>query len=89
MYRCGYRNPSEQRAGTKRHAVLGIGGGRVLDCAKAVANLLSHVGLVTIPTVAATCAAWSPVSIIYNELGGHVRSQPLSRMPLMLLVARM
>lgn len=66
--------------------VLGIGGGRVLDCAKAVANLLSHVGLVTIPTVAATCAAWSPVSIIYNELGGHVRSQPLSRMPLMLLV---
>jgi glycerol dehydrogenase/uncharacterized oxidoreductase len=66
--------------------VLGIGGGRVLDCAKAVANLLTNVGLVTIPTVAATCAAWSPVSIIYNEHGGQVRSQPLSRMPLMLLV---
>ncbi|KAA5971512.1 iron-containing alcohol dehydrogenase family protein [Pantoea sp. M_9] len=72
----------------EQHAtlVLGIGGGRVLDCAKAVANLLNNVGLVTLPTVAATCAAWSPVSIIYNEYGGHVRSQPLSRMPLMLLV---
>ncbi|MBU9823086.1 iron-containing alcohol dehydrogenase family protein [Rahnella sp. BCC 1045] len=66
--------------------VLGIGGGRVLDCAKAIANLIDDIVLVTLPTVAATCAAWSPVSIIYNAHGGHVRSQPLSRMPLMVLV---
>ncbi|WP_034949837.1 iron-containing alcohol dehydrogenase family protein [Erwinia oleae] len=66
--------------------ILGIGGGRALDCAKAVAAGLGDGVLVTMPTVAATCAAWSPVSIIYNERGGHVRSQPLSTMPLMVLV---
>jgi len=66
--------------------ILGMGGGRVLDCSKAVANQLSDVVLVTLPTIAATCAAWSPVSIIYNEQGGQLRSQPLSLMPLMVLV---
>ncbi|CAI1217671.1 iron-containing alcohol dehydrogenase family protein [Serratia ficaria] len=66
--------------------VLGIGGGRVLDCSKAIASQLADVTLVTLPTVAATCAAWSPISIIYNEHGGHVRSQSLSLMPLMVLV---
>lgn len=66
--------------------ILGMGGGRVLDCSKAVANQLSDVALVTLPTIAATCAAWSPVSIIYNEQGGQLRSQPLSLMPLMVLV---
>jgi len=66
--------------------VLGIGGGRVLDCAKAVANALAGVALVTLPTVAATCAAWSPVSIIYNAQGGHQRSIALEKMPLLVLV---
>lgn len=37
--------------------VLGIGGGRVLDCSKAIASQLADVALVTLPTVAATCAA--------------------------------
>ncbi|MCU5773612.1 iron-containing alcohol dehydrogenase family protein [Erwiniaceae bacterium BAC15a-03b] len=66
--------------------VLGIGGGRVVDCAKAVANRFAQMELVTLPTVAATCAAWSPVSIIYNPQGGQERSVPLARMPAMVLV---
>lgn len=66
--------------------VLGVGGGRVLDCTKAIANLIGDIMLVTLPTLAATCAAWSPVSIIYNVHGGYIRSQQLSRMPLMVLV---
>ncbi|MFS2224310.1 iron-containing alcohol dehydrogenase family protein [Pantoea sp. B65] len=66
--------------------VLGIGGGRVLDTAKAVANNLDQVALVTLPTLAATCAAWSPVSIIYNAQGGQQHSVDLVRMPVMVLV---
>ncbi|MDQ9130215.1 iron-containing alcohol dehydrogenase family protein [Serratia fonticola] len=66
--------------------VMGIGGGRVLDCAKAVANGLQNVAVVTMPTQAATCAAWSPLSIIYNEHGGFERRQTLSDMPLLVLV---
>lgn len=66
--------------------VLGIGGGRVLDCAKAVANALDGVAAVTVPTIAATCAAWSPMSIIYHPQGGQDRRLMLSHMPLMVLV---
>jgi len=66
--------------------VLGIGGGRVLDTAKGVGNRLEGVAIVTFPTVAATCAAWSPITIIYNAAGGHESSQPLTKMPALVLV---
>lgn len=66
--------------------VLGIGGGRVLDTAKAVGNALDEVKIVTLPTLAATCAAWSPISILYTASGAHQRSQPLSQMPELVLV---
>lgn len=60
--------------------LLGIGGGRVLDTAKAVGNQLPELRLVLFATLAATCAAWSPLAIVYDEQGGHLRSQPLSRL---------
>lgn len=66
--------------------VLGIGGGRVLDCAKAVADSLENGQVATLPTIAATCAAWSPISIFYDELGGHQGTYPLKRMPVMVIV---
>lgn len=66
--------------------VMGVGGGRVLDAAKAVGNALENIAIVTMPTLAATCAAWSPISILYTASGGHQRSQPLSRMPDLVLV---
>jgi aspartate aminotransferase len=61
--------------------VLGIGGGRVLDTAKAVGNRFDNVAIITFPTIAATCAAWSPVTVLYNEAGGQVGGLPLHRMP--------
>ncbi len=77
--------------------ILGVGGGQVLDVAKAVGNALidnsnaagdtqAGIAIVTMPTLAATCAAWSPVTIIYDEKGGHLRSQPLGVMPELVLV---
>lgn len=48
--------------------IFGVGGGRALDTAKAVANQL-HKPLFTIPTIAATCAATTKLSVVYNEQG--------------------
>lgn len=66
--------------------VLGVGGGRVMDCAKAVADGLENGQAITLPTIAATCAAWSPISILYDEQGGHQGTQVLQHMPVMVLV---
>lgn len=66
--------------------ILAIGGGRVLDTAKAVNNALGDKILFTLPTQAATCAAWSPLAIIYNAAGGHVKSIALDTMPALILV---
>lgn len=66
--------------------LLAIGGGRVLDAAKAAGSQLPDLKVVNFATVAATCAAWSPIAIIYDEQGGHRRSQPLGKMPELVLV---
>jgi glycerol dehydrogenase len=70
----------------KTKVVLAVGGGRVLDCAKAVNSALPNLALINFATLAATCAAWSPLAIVYNEQGGHLRSQPLNRLPALVLV---
>lgn len=44
--------------------VIGIGGGRVLDTTKGVAQKLD-VEYITIPTVIATCACYAPVAAVY------------------------
>lgn len=48
--------------------VIGLGGGRVIDTSKVVGTK-KGVSVVTIPTIAATCASWAAVSILYNEKG--------------------
>lgn len=46
--------------------IVGIGGGKALDTAKGAADLLG-VPVFTLPTIAATCAATTALSVVYDE----------------------
>ncbi|UGS41520.1 oxidoreductase [Pseudocitrobacter corydidari] len=56
------------QAGDNRSVVIGVGGGALLDTVKSVARRL-NIPFVAIPTIAATCAAWTPLSVWYNDAG--------------------
>lgn len=49
-------------------AIIGVGGGKIADLAKAVAVCLA-LPVVILPTLAATCAAWTPLSVMYDARG--------------------
>lgn len=61
------------------NGVIGIGGGTALDITKAVA-IEASVQSILIPTIAATCAAWTPLSVYYNEEGSftHYTEFPIA-----------
>ncbi|WP_158095883.1 iron-containing alcohol dehydrogenase [Cloacibacillus sp. An23] len=48
--------------------IVGVGGGRVIDAAKAAAGE-AGISVITVPTTAATCAAYTPVSPCYFQDG--------------------
>ena len=61
---------SEKAAACQAEVIVGIGGGKTLDTAKAVAFGLS-CKLVVVPTSASTDAPTSAMSIIYNDRHEH------------------
>ncbi|WP_438318293.1 iron-containing alcohol dehydrogenase family protein [Sporosarcina sp. FA9] len=52
----------------KVNAIIGVGGGKVIDLVKAASNK-SNTKSVIIPTLASNCAPWTPLSVIYTEDG--------------------
>ncbi|RHW43448.1 iron-containing alcohol dehydrogenase family protein [Neobacillus notoginsengisoli] len=53
-------------------AVIGVGGGKVLDLAKSVSHT-THTQAVLIPTLPSNCSPWTPVSVVYDDTGTFAR----------------
>jgi glycerol dehydrogenase len=70
---------------TRSEVIVGMGGGKVIDTAKAVANLLK-LSLISFPTVAASDAPCSALSVIYTPEGVHKRIMFHARNPDVVLV---
>lgn len=53
--------------------IVGIGGGKITDLAKAVGEV-AHLGSITIPTSASCCAPFTCMSVMYTAEGGKKTS---------------
>ncbi len=61
-------------------AIVGVGGGKALDAAKLAAHRLG-LPVYTVPTSAATCAAWTALSNVYSDAGGWLYGVSLEQAP--------
>ncbi|MFG6104617.1 iron-containing alcohol dehydrogenase family protein [Leptothoe sp. EHU-05/26/07-4] len=65
--------------------IIGVGGGKALDAAKLLAHQ-TQLPVITIPTSAATCAAWTALSNVYSDQGAFRYDVGLPVCPNLLLL---
>ncbi len=65
--------------------MVGCGGGKALDTAK-TAGVNLHLPIITVPTSAATCSAWSFIAPLYSKEGVYLKTSNLERNPNLALI---
>ncbi len=56
----------------KIRTLIALGGGKTLDLAKYLKREIPGLKLISAPTSAATCAAYTPVTVLYDEQGVYM-----------------
>lgn len=65
--------------------VIGVGGGKVMDLSKLVAEIAQRP-VVLVPTTPATCASWTSLSIVYDAKGENPVGRELTHGPDLLVL---
>lgn len=70
---------------TRAEAILGVGGGKILDLVKA-AGQVRNIETILLPTAPSNCSAWTPISVIYTEEGNFHRFDIHARNAALLII---